>query len=438
MSPDTSAFSEILRSLRTAAALSQETLAERAGLSLRGISDLERGARQTPRLTTVRLLADALALGPADRQVLIAAARSGMPTTKADGVATVPSGLPAPLTAFIGRKRELDHLTALFGRADVRLMTLTGPGGTGKTRLALALAEWVARDFADGVTFVDLAPLGDHGRVPAEIAGALGLQESPGLSLCDAARTYLSDRRHLLFLDNFEHLLDAAPVVVDLLLAGPWVKVLVTSRERLRLRGEREYAVPPFQLPMTEEMRDPARLAMNEAVAFFVDRARAIHPDFTLEADNAPAVATICQRLDGLPLALELAAAWVKILPPASLLTRLDARLPLLTSGMRDAPHRQRTLRDAIGWSHDLLTPEEAQLFRRLGVFVGGWTLEAAEYVGGRSAEGGEGGRFAQGGAGGEDEEMTRHAPAPPVPPSGPQAAPLAKRPPPSSTGLLR
>ena len=167
MSPDTSTFGEILRSLRTAASLSQETLAERAGLSLRGISDLERGARQTPRFTTVRLLADALALGPDDRQALVTAARPDKPTGKANGGVTVSSGLPAPLTAFIGRERELDDLTALFGRADVRLMTLTGPGGTGKTRLALAVAEWVMRDFPDGATFVDLAPIGDHRRVLA-------------------------------------------------------------------------------------------------------------------------------------------------------------------------------------------------------------------------------------------------------------------------------
>ena len=214
-----------------------------------------------------------------------------------------------------------------------------------------------------------------------EVAGVLGLREVHGQQLLDVTQEYLAARDLLIVLDNFEHLLEAAPLVLQLLVAGPRVTTLVTSREPLRLRGEREYPVPTFPLPSRKDMHDPTQLQTNEAVAFFVDRAQAVRPDFTLSAQNAPAVVEICHRLDGLPLALELVAARIKILPPSALVARLDARLSLLTSSARDAPERQRSLRDAMAWSHDLLHPEEARLFRRLGVFVGGWTLEAAEAV---------------------------------------------------------
>ena len=269
----------------------------------------------------------------------------------------------------------------------MRLVTMTGPGGVGKTRLALAVADQVGDAFPDGLVFVDLAPLRDPALVLSHVAMMLGLREAAERGLVDVIHEYLRGREMLLLLDNFEHLLQAAPVAPDLLAAGPKVKILITSRAPLRVRGEREYPVPPLSLPVGAETGDLTMLEANEAVAFFVDRARAVRPDFALTADNAAAIAEICARLDGLPLALELAAARVKTLPPATLLHRLGARLPLLIGGSRDAPERQRTLRAALAWSHDLLSPEEQTLFRRLSVFVGGWTLEAAEAVAGLGNE---------------------------------------------------
>jgi predicted ATPase/class 3 adenylate cyclase len=287
---------------------------------------------------------------------------------------------PVTLTPFLGREAEVTAIVARLGDPGCRLLTLTGPGGIGKTRLALAAGERLAPAFADGAVFVDLTPLRDPTQVLPAIATTLGLREGAGRSLRDVTLAFLRERQVLLLLDNFEHLLEAAPVVSELL-ASPEVTVLVTSRAPLRLRGEQEYPIPPLRLPAGEAMVDPATVAANEAVALFVQSAQAIRPDFALTIESAPAVAEICARLDGLPLAIELAAARVKILPPAALLGRLERRLPLLTEGARDAPDRQRTLRDTIAWSHDLLTPDERCLFRRLGVFVGGWSLEGAEAV---------------------------------------------------------
>jgi predicted ATPase/class 3 adenylate cyclase len=290
-------------------------------------------------------------------------------------------GFPTTLTPFLGRGALVTAVSDLLRRQVVRLVTLTGPGGTGKTRLAMRVAEELADDFADGVVFVDLAPLRDPALVLSAVATELGLREGEGRSLDDVVRGYLRERRTLLLLDNFEHLLAAASVVTGFLAAGPDVKVLVTSREPLHVRGEREYPIPSLALPAAVEMGDLAALEANEAVALFIDRARAVRPDVVLSRENAATVAAICSQLDGLPLAIELAAARVKVLPPSALLARLERRLPLLTGGTRDAPERQRTLRDAIAWSYDLLRPDEQRLFRSLGVFVGGWTFEAAEAV---------------------------------------------------------
>lgn len=374
-------FGDLLRHHRLVARLTQEALAERAGLSTRGISDLERGARELPRKETLRQLLQALDLTTADRAALIAAAqRPPMLVSRATHTDRL-VGLPVPVTPLIGREADVEAVAALLAEPSARLLTLTGPGGTGKTRLAVAVAERLASVFPDGVTFVPLAPLADPSLVISAIADALGVREAVGQPLIEAITAYLRDKRLLLILDNFEHLLPCAPRVIDLLGGCRWLNVLVTSRVRLRLSGEREVPVPPLALPDAASPHGSAEIAQAPAVQLFVARAQDARADFALTDDNAPAVAEICRRLDGLPLALELAAARSKILSPAALLARLDRRLPLLTGGAQNLPERQQTLRGTIAWSHDLLSEEERILFRRLGVFAGGWTLEAAEAV---------------------------------------------------------
>lgn len=374
-------FGDLLRRHRLAARLTQEALAERAGLSTRGISDLERGARDLPRKETLRQLLQALDLTTADRAALIAVAQRppklASRATHTDRLV----GLPVPVTPLIGREADVEAVAALLAEPSARLLTLTGPGGTGKTRLAVAVAERLASVFPDGMTFVPLAPLADPSLVISAIADALGVREAVGQPLIEAITAYLRDKRLLLILDNFEHLLSAAPIVTDLLGGCRWLNVLVTSRVRLRLSGEREAPVPPLTLPDAGSPHGRAGIAQAPAVQLFVARAQDARADFALTDDNAPVVAEICRRLDGLPLALELAAARSKILSPAALLARLDRRLPLLTRGARNLPERQQTLRGTIAWSHGLLSEEERMLFRRLGVFAGGWTLQAAEAV---------------------------------------------------------
>jgi len=258
---------------------------------------------------------------------------------------------------------------------------LTGPGGAGKTRLALQAAADLLDAFRDGVWFVALAPIRDHTLVLTAIAQALGVVDATGQSLEEALKAYLRSRQTLLVLDNFEQVLDAGPLIAALLTAAPALKVLVTSREVLHLYGEHEYEVPPLSLPDLYHLPPIERLTQYEAVRLFIERAQAVRSDFAVTIDNAPAIAEICVRLDGLPLAIELAAARSKLFPPKALLARLDRRLALLTGGPRDLPARQQTLRNAIAWSYDLLDPAEQAIFARLGVFVGGCTLEAAEAV---------------------------------------------------------
>ena len=294
------------------------------------------------------------------------------------------SRLPAPRTSFIGRERELEEIHDLLGR--VRLLTLIGPGGTGKTRLALrAAAEQVDR-MEDGVFLVDLSAVTDPALVGSTIASAVGLQPDPTADVLGAVSGYLSEREILLVLDNVEHVVEAAPDVGRLMDAAPRLRVLATSRVPLHLSGEHQYLVRPLPLP-DPERPELETITTCESVMLFAERAAAVRRGFRLDEENAAAVAEIARRLDGLPLAIELAASRMKLLGPEVLLGRLDRRLPLLTGGPRDMPERQRTLRAAIEWSHDLLDPAERRLFARVAVFRGGWTLEFAEQVCGPGLE---------------------------------------------------
>jgi predicted ATPase/class 3 adenylate cyclase len=298
-----------------------------------------------------------------------------------------PNNLPRQPTLFLGREREVQTVVTLLRRDDVQLVTLTGPAGMGKTRLALQAAIELLDAFPDGVFFVDLASLTDPDLVAASLSAVLGLRQEGDRSPGEVVAGFLRDKQVLLLLDNFEHVLDGAAIVSELLRACPGLKVLATSRAPLRLRAERDVSVPPLGLPDPTRPQPLERLVQYDAVRLFLERAVAAKPDFTLDVSNATAVAEICLQLDGLPLAIELAAARVRMLPPQALLTRLEQRLSLLTTGARDAPERQRTLRNAIAWSYDLLSAPEQTVFRRLGVFVGGCTLEAAEAVAGADSE---------------------------------------------------
>ena len=286
--------------------------------------------------------------------------------------------LPMPLTSFVGRQREINDIKHLL--AANRLVTLTGPGGSGKTRLALEVASGIQHAFADSITFVDLASVANPTLVASTMAHALRIAEHPDTSLIQTLKYALHNRELLILIDNFEHVIDAAPLLSDLLIAAPKLSLLVTSREALRLNGEQEYPVPPMALPTCESASSQS-LTETEATALFLQRAQLAYPNFEITEENAPAVAEICLRLDGLPLTIELAAARCKLLSPHTLLERLDNRLTVIRGGARDLPERHQTLRHTIDWSYDLLDESEQLLFNRLAVFRGGRSLEAIEAI---------------------------------------------------------
>lgn len=374
----------LLKRYRVAAALTQEKLAERADLSARAISDLERGVKRHPYPETVRRLIQALRLDEETAARLRGAAwpESGVDDPwQTPGPVAPRTFLPTQPTPFIGRQKEIEELQTLFSRGAIRLLTLAGPGGVGKTRLALQVAGDVGPLFPDGVSFVSLGPLADSAGVPAAIASSLEIRELRGLSIVEVLTAYLRSRKMLLLLDNFEHLLPAAGVVSRLLASCPQLVIMVTSRTVLHLAAEREYPVPPLAIPIPGHLPAAEALSRYDSIQLFVQRVQAVNPAFRMTKDNASTVAEICCRLDGLPLAIELAASRTKLLPLPALLERLSGSLKLLEGGARDVPSRQQTLWNTIQWSYALLSSEEQALFAHLSVFSGRCSLEAAESV---------------------------------------------------------
>ncbi len=367
-------FGRLLKSYRRSVRLTQETLAERVGYSPNYISMLERGVR-LPAPATVDALARALGLNSADRTTLDAAAQhEGMEATVAPRL-TVQHG------RLIGREQDAAVVASVLQQPDVRLMTLVGPGGVGKTRLAQEVATTMSDDFANGMLLVDLAPVNDPERVPLAIAQVLELREGGGELIRDRLLGTLRRKEMLLLLDSLERVLDAAPFVSELLKKCPHVKVLATSRAPLRFHEEREFQVQPLAFPASRSPQSADDLLQYSAVALFVHRTRLFKPDFQYDDDSLMIIADICRRLDGLPLAIELAAARIKHLSLSELRDQSVNRLQILTGGPRDVPERQQRMWDTIAWSYDLLNPTEQRILRYLSSFVGSWSLQAAQFL---------------------------------------------------------
>ena len=381
----TASFGYWLRRRRKALDLTQEALARQLGCAVITIQKIEADERR-PSRQMAELLADHLGLAAADRPLFLELARGERPVDHlpiqqepSPAPETPLPSLPIPPTPLVGRISELTAIQALL--REKRLVTLTGPGGTGKTRLALHAAATLPHLFAHGLHWIPLASIHDPALVAPAIADSLGLKVTDEKFLLTALKKHLHGRHTLLLLDNFEQVIASAPLLSELLAAAPQLHLLVTSREPLHLYGEQEYPVPPLNLPTLTRPQHWHTFSDNEAMTLFCQRAQAAQPDFRLTADNAPLVAEICVRLDGLPLAIELAAARIKFFPLPVLLNRLQSRLRTLTDGPRDAPARQQTLRQTIAWSYDLLTEPEKVVFARMAVFVNGWTVELAEAI---------------------------------------------------------
>lgn len=381
---DTSSFGHWLKRQRKALDLTQSALANAVPCAIQTIRAIESDTLRPSRELAARL-AHALDLPEKDRPAFIAFARRrpSEPERFAQHEPNLPdtATLPVATTSFIGRASEIAALDKQLRSRNVRLLTLFGPGGTGKTRLALQVAARLRDMFADGIWFVDLAPISDPERIVPRIATTLRVVESPTQPLIDSLIEMLRDKQTLLILDNFEQITSAAPVVAALLEACPGLVALVTSRILLGVANEQLFQVPPLSLPATRKLPSLASLERYEAVQLFVERARTAQPEFAISETNRSAVLAICRQLDGLPLGLELAAARLRLLSPSALLNRLDRRLALLTNGSSELPTRQRTMRHTIDWSYGLLAPAEQRVFRRLAVFVGGWTADAAEAI---------------------------------------------------------
>ena len=379
MASTSRSFGARLKALRESAGFTQEELATIAGLSVHAISALERGERRRPHLETVRALSAALDLPPEERDALIASARGPAPAFATDGIGAAP--LPLAATPMLGREPELQRLRKWIADPAARLITLVGPGGVGKTRLAIAIGQEIALEGTSRVVFVALAPLRDKAVVASAIAESFAVADVAGDALPDRLRVVCHNVPTWLLLDNFEHLMVAAPLVAMMLAAVAPLRIIVTSRAPLHLRGEREFALNPLGCGRDADEATPAELAQAPAVRLFLDRIRDVVPDFRLTAANAAVVRAICVRLDGLPLALELASRWIKVLPVDDILRRLKDPERLSAAAPLDAPERQQTMTATVAWSVQLLAPDEQRALRRFAALPGRFSIDAAAAV---------------------------------------------------------